>query len=192
MAFWIQKKIKEKQENGKTNASATGDGRKSIEKNGTPPKRIDNLRIPQQLRIVLKSIGTLNSWDFLTKDLSSTGAFVICENVKRYPFQPQSTLIDASVELKNPDSAEVHKLQFIGKIARVVDAKEGLSGFGLRIIQISNEQRMILENFIVNHGAPDFQNGQEEVPEQKEELNTKEDETLWNDRSEEEMVPRAG
>jgi hypothetical protein len=61
------------------------------------------------------------------------------------------------VELTAPDTLEVIPMQFLAKIARVVEAKgEGanqISGFGLRIIQITLEQRTILESFIARHGS---------------------------------------
>ncbi len=160
MAFWIKKREIDKGENEKESESS-GKDKKKDEKKGAAAKRIDNLRIPQQLRIHLKSLGTQNEYAFLTKDLSATGAFVICTDVKRYPFQTTSTLLDACVELKTQESVGSTKLHFICKIARVVEGDplnaRVTSGFGIRIIQIAHEQRQILEQFIARHGAPEVQ-----------------------------------
>jgi|GEM_PF-656612 len=161
MAFWIRKKGEEGE--GEANsASALKPTKKKDDKKDNKPKRIDNLRIPQHLRITLRSLGSPNEFVFHTKDLSATGAFVLCAVFKRYPFQQQSTLLDASVELKEPDSDEVTKLQFLAKIARVVEAQgqgaSSISGFGIRIVQISQEQRATLEGFIQRNGSPDVNN----------------------------------
>ena len=163
MAFWIKKKNEESPETDKDNSAASQNKKKKEEKKGTPPKRLDNLRIPQQLKIVLRSVGAPNEYPFLTKDLSATGAFVLCPNFRRYPFQHTSTILDAVVELRSPDSSEINRLQFLAKIARVVEAHgEGasqISGFGIRIIQISMDQRNLLESFIARNGAPEAGQG---------------------------------
>jgi hypothetical protein len=162
MAFWIKKKGEEGSEPEAAAGNSLKPARKKEEKKDNKPKRIDNMRIPQQLRISLRSLGSPNEFVFLTKDLSATGAFVLCPNIKRYPFQQQSTLLDCAVDLKEPKSDEIHRLQFLAKIARVVEAQgEGasaISGFGIRIVQISNELRSLLESFIQRHGAPDINN----------------------------------
>lgn len=156
MAFWIKKKSEETAEIEK-DQEGSGALRKKKDDKKQQVKRIDNLRIPQQLRIILRSLGTPTEYHFWTKDLSATGAFVLCLNFKHTPFQPQSTLLEAQVELTAPDTLEVIPMQFLAKIARVVEAKgEGanqISGFGLRIIQITLEQRTILESFIARHGS---------------------------------------
>lgn len=163
MAFWIRKKGEEGEgSEGESSASALKPAKKKDEKKENKPKRIDNLRIPQQLRITLRSLGSPNEYVFLTKDLSATGAFVLCSHFKRYPFQQATTLLDCAVELKVPETGETYKLCFLAKIARVVEAKgEGalsISGFGVRIVQISQDQRIFLESFIQRHGAPDVNN----------------------------------
>jgi hypothetical protein len=164
MAFWIRKKGEEGEggKDGEASAGSLKPTKKKDEKKENKPKRIDNLRIPQQLRVTLRSLGSPNEFVFLTKDLSATGAFVLCSNFKRYPFQQTSTLLDCVVELKVPEAEETYRLTFLAKIARVVEAKgEGalsISGFGVRIVQISQDQRVFLESFIQRHGAPDVNN----------------------------------
>ena len=104
MAFWIRKKGEEDGGgDADSGASSLKPSKKKDDKKDNKPKRIDNLRIPQQLRITLRSLGSPNEYVFLTKDLSATGAFVLCSNFKRYPFQLTSTLLDCMVELKVPE-----------------------------------------------------------------------------------------
>ncbi len=158
MAFWI-KKPSEDDETLAAEESAPKKGGKG-EESKQQIKRIDNLRIPERLRVHLKSIGTQNFYTFWTKDLSATGAFVLCQEFKNYPFQTSSTIIDATVELKNPDTQEVTELSFLAKIARVVEAHgagaASISGFGIRIVQMDFRERQVLEAFISSHGKPDL------------------------------------
>lgn len=157
MAFWAKKKVDN--EADKRDSLTNNLLKKKDEKKGAPPKRIDNLRIAQKLSITLKSLGTGNEYHFLTKDLSATGMFVLCTDHKRYPFVVGSTLIETVVNLQaeNDTSGEVHRLQCLCKIARMVEASgpNGNSGFGVRIIQITAEERTALESFIATHGSPE-------------------------------------
>ncbi|MEN9824274.1 MAG: hypothetical protein RI953_19 [Pseudomonadota bacterium] len=150
MAFWAKKKAEvetEKKDNGTNNLL-----KKKDEKKSAPPKRIDNLRIAQKLQISLKSLGTGNEYHFLTKDLSATGMFVLCSDHKRYPFHVQSTLLETVIQLKAGDD-EAIELRCLCKIARLVEGQ--VTGFGVRIVQISPEQKVVLEQFIAKHGSPD-------------------------------------
>jgi hypothetical protein len=157
MAFWAKKKVEN--EADKREALTNNLLKKKDDKKGAPPKRIDNLRIAQKLSITLKSLGTGNEYHFLTKDLSSTGMFVLCSDHKRYPFIVGSTLIETVVNLQaeNDQNGELHRLQCLCKIARMVEASgpNGNSGYGVRIIQIAPEERTALENFIATHGSPE-------------------------------------
>lgn len=154
MAFWLKK---ENKADGSKDLENLSQNEKKLKK--LQSKRIDNLRIPQQLKILLKSLGSQTEFPFLTKDLSATGAFVLCSNFKRYPFQLNSTLLDATVELKDEDYPDGQMIQFIAKIARIVEAHgEGsttISGFGIRIVQISNDSKFKLDQFIAKHGHPE-------------------------------------
>jgi hypothetical protein len=167
MAFWIRKKNEDGQEEEVESTNALKPAKKKDDKKENKPKRIDNLRIPQQLKIKLRSLGTPNEYNFTTKDLSATGAFVLCPNFRQYPFIPQSTLLEATVELFEPETGDLHHLHFLAKIARVVEARgEGamaISGFGIRIVQMSQTLRVLLEGFISRHGAPDVNNSAAEA-----------------------------
>jgi hypothetical protein len=151
MAFWAKKKPENETE--KKDSTANSLLKKKDEKKGAPPKRIDNLRILQKLHITLKSLGTGSEFHFMTKDLSATGMFVICPDQKRYPFLPQSTLLETVIQLQAEGSEENHELKCLCKIARVVEGQ--VSGYGVRIVQISPDQRQALEQFIAKHGSPD-------------------------------------
>ena len=161
MAFWIKKKNEENTADA-DESSSLKPKKKKDEKKENKPRRIDNMRIPQQLRITLRSLGSPNEYAFTTKDLSATGAFVLCSNITRYPFEQQSTILDACVELKEPDGHDAHDLRFLAKIARIVKAEgEGanqITGFGVRIVQINQDMRILLELFIQRHGSPDVNN----------------------------------
>jgi len=114
------------------------------------------LRIAQKLHVSLRSLGTGNEYHFLTKDLSATGMFVLCSDQKRYPFLPQSTILETTVWLKAEEHGDSQELQCLCKIARIVEGSaHSQSGFGVRIVQISNEQRHTLEHFIATHGSPE-------------------------------------
>lgn len=151
MAFWAKKKAGN--EADKKDANSTNLLKKKDEKKGGPPKRIDHLRIARKLHIKLRSLGTGNEYHFLTKDLSATGMLVLCSDHKRYPFQVQSTLLETVIQLQAVGESETHELRCLCKIARLVDGK--VTGFGVRIVQISPEQRQALEQFISKHGSPD-------------------------------------
>jgi hypothetical protein len=137
----------------KKDAGANNLLRKKDDKKSAPPKRIDNLRIAQKLQISLRSLGTGNEYHFQTKDLSATGMFVICSDHKRYPFLVSSTLLETIVQLNAGGDSETFELRCLCKIARIVDGQ--VKGFGVRIIQISPDQKQTLEQFIAKHGSPD-------------------------------------
>ncbi len=151
MAFWAKKKPDNETEKKETGANSLL--KKKDEKKGAPPKRIDNLRISQKLHISLKSLGTGSEYHFMTKDLSATGMFVLCSDHKRYPFQPQSTLLETVIQLRADGSSENHELKCLCKIARIVEGQ--VTGYGVRIVQISPDQRQALEQFIAKHGSPE-------------------------------------
>ena len=155
MAFWAKKKPEV--ETDKKEAATNNLLKKKDDKKNAPPKRIDNLRIAQKLNESLKSLGTGNEYHFLTKDLSATGMFVLCTEHKRYPFLVQSTLIETVVHLQAGEGEESHELRCLCKIARIVEGSgpNPVSGFGVRMIQISPEQRIALEQFIAKHGSPE-------------------------------------
>lgn len=167
MAFWLKKDM-DKQTDPNENKEIEKSLQKSSEDKKKQARRIDNLRIPQQLRITMRSLGTQSEYPFHTKDLSATGAFVLCNQLKHYPFIVTSTILDCRVELKEFESLGGSDMRtgdgptyikFMAKIARVVEAHgEGstaISGFGIRIVQISNEFRNLLEGFIAQHGHVD-------------------------------------
>jgi hypothetical protein len=157
MAFWIRKNVPLKSEQGKEN-----DGRKrKDEKSRQQVKRLDNLRISHKLPVIIKSLGSRNEFSFVTKDLSSSGLFALCGNLSDYPFQQTSTILDCEVDLGAQSHPPYAKVRFLGKIARIMDggAADGdMPGFGIRIVQISHESRVVLENYISAHGTPDLSN----------------------------------
>lgn len=158
MAFWIKKTSDGTEAPRSDETSPLAAGKKEDPK--LQIKRIDNLRIAERLRMHLKSLGSQNVCTFWTKDLSATGAFVLCQDFRSYPFQTASTILEAVVELKNPATNEVTELAFLAKIARVVEAHgagaSSISGFGIRIIQMEFRDRQLLEAFIQSHGKPDL------------------------------------
>jgi hypothetical protein len=159
MAFWIKKTTDRSESPRIDERSVLSDNKKGKKDDAKPQvKRIDNLRIPERLRVHLKSLGSQNVYTFWTKDLSSTGAFVLCQDFHSYPFQSASTILEAVVELKDPVTNEVTDLALLAKIARVVEAHgagaSNISGFGIRIVQMEFRERQVLENFIESHGMP--------------------------------------
>lgn len=173
MAFWMRKSRTGKAEPEPVESAK----RRKDEKKVATLKRIDNLRIPQECDIKIKSLGSRNGHQFKTKDLSASGAFVFCEDIRDFPFQQTATILECLVTLRPHEGAEAVFVQFLAKIARVVepadvvpldDAPESehkllagrqYPGFGIRIVQISPDQRYILENYIARHGTPDIHGG---------------------------------
>lgn len=159
MAFWIKRPGDEGSEPELDNKKLAPDKAAKKEDAKNLPKRIDNLRVPERLKVHLRSFGTQNTYSFWTKDLSATGAFVLCLDFTNYPFQPASTVLEATIELRDPISGDVHNLNFLAKVARVVEAHGVgaalISGFGLRIIQMDFGERQVLETFIASYGRPD-------------------------------------
>lgn len=157
MAFWLKKDGKNEKEPKEIEGVVQGGDKKSKKMQS---KRIDNLRIPQQLRVTLKSLGSQTEFPFLTKDLSATGAFVLCSDFNRYPFQLNSTILDVMVELRDTDFPDAVPIHFLAKIARIVEAHgEGsttISGFGIRIIQMGNDTKHKLDAFVAKHGHPEL------------------------------------
>ncbi len=157
MTFWMKKKSDEIEGKAPDNTKKKKDDKSNI------VKRIDNMRIPQQLSVTLQSLGSPLEYKFLTKDLSATGAFVLCSKFNRYPFKIPSTILSVTVEMVEDGSTEITHLNFLAKIARIVEAHgtgaTKISGFGVRIVQISNDARAYLEGFIQRNGQPDV-NGQ--------------------------------
>ncbi len=157
MAFWIRKNVPLKSEQGKDSDSR----KRKDDKTRQQVKRLDNLRIPHKLPLVIKSLGSRNEFSFVTKDLSSSGLFALCNNLSDYPFQQASTILDCEVDLGAQSIPPYTKIRFFGKIARIMDggtADDDLPGFGVRIVQISHEFRVVLENYIAAHGTPDLNN----------------------------------
>jgi hypothetical protein len=157
MAFWIRKNVPSKSEQGKENDSR----KRKDEKARQQVKRLDNLRIPHKLPVVIKSLGSRNEFSFVTKDLSSSGLFALCSNLSDYPFQQTSTILDCEVDLGVHSHPPYAKIRFLGKIARIMElgtVDGDMPGFGVRIVQISHEARVILENYISAHGTPDLNN----------------------------------
>lgn len=167
MAFWIKRQGDESPEPDLLEKKSSPENKAKKEDNKSLPKRIDNLRVPDRLKVHLRSFGTHNVYTFWTKDLSATGAFVLCLDFNIYPFQPASTILEATVELRDPVTEDVHNLHFMAKVARVVEAHGAgaalISGFGLRIIQIDFGERQVLETYIASHGRPDASMGGGEV-----------------------------
>jgi hypothetical protein len=162
MAFWIRKNTPSRLETGKEEETNVARRRRE-EKSRQQVKRLDNLRIPHQLPVVLKSLGSRNEFAFTTFDLSSTGLFAVCSNFADYPFQQNSTILDCEVDLGPQSHPPYSKIRFLGKIARVVEPSAAQTesqpaGFGIRIVQIPHDSRVILENYISAHGTPDLSN----------------------------------
>lgn len=176
MALWMRKS----KTGQKTETEVIETKRRKDEKKAITLKRIDNLRIPQESDIIVKSLGSRNTYHFKTKDVSASGAFVSCADFGSLPFQQQATILDCTVALKHSETAEAVHVQFLAKIARVVEptdvaqqdsnepppqndsaldqkliAGRQFPGFGVRIVQMTHDQRYVLENYIARHGTPD-------------------------------------
>lgn len=158
MSFWIRGNQAGKGDANGEHGSQSKIKRKD-EKKTSQVKRFDNLRITHQLPVVIRSVGTRADFSFVTKDLSVSGAFVKCDKMHSYPFQISSTILECEVDL-GPQSNPPHaKVEFLSRIARVVEVVGGGQneelGFGIRIVQISPEHRMLLENYVSMHGTVD-------------------------------------
>lgn len=125
-------------------------------------RRLDNLRIYKSLKIQTKSLGTRTEHHFVTNDLSSTGAFILCENASKQPFLLNSTLLECKLEIFD-EQQKPFWISFLAKLARFVEeTNQEHKGFGIRIVQISQDSKYYLEQYIDHNGKleneEDFKN----------------------------------
>lgn len=103
------------------------------------------------LPIFVKSLGGDRAFVFSTFEITPNAIFVICSDLKKYPFKPGATLLESVVKLQIPSTKEQFYLSFMTKIDRVVEndlEEEGPTGFVLRIVQASFDDRKTLDQFI--------------------------------------------
>jgi hypothetical protein len=151
MVYWLKNQKKD------TIKKETPEEKK--EKEGRA-KRLDSLRVHKSLDIALRSLGNEKILFFKTRDVSASGVFVSNEDFKNLPFIVNSTLICARIFLMNHPKKDVNEtVDFIAKIARMVYPDESFPklkpGLGLRLVQIDERSRKLLNSYIASHGEPD-------------------------------------
>ncbi len=113
-------------------------------------RRFKRIILEKKHSVVINSIGSQISYSLKTRNISIDGLFLECENPERVPFTP-SSLIEAHLDI---DEGEF--VFFNIKIVHFVlpqDNKATLwgPGFGVKIVQISKEDKIRLESFVQLH-----------------------------------------
>lgn len=114
--------------------------RKESRKNG-------RIKLGDQLRVVIRSIGADVRYDMYSRNISHTGFFLDFEKPGRFPFTAAS-IMEIWLELEAGNT-----IFFNGKMARVVfpndeAAKETGPGIAVRIVQIDAKNEKALFEFI--------------------------------------------
>lgn len=114
--------------------------RKESRKNG-------RIKLNDQLRVVIRSIGADVRYDMVSRNISHTGFFLDFEKPGRFPFTAAS-IMEIWLELEPGNT-----IFFNGKMARVVfpqdeAAKETGPGIAVRIVQIDAKNEKALFEFI--------------------------------------------
>jgi hypothetical protein len=114
--------------------------RKESRKNG-------RIKLNDQLRVVIRSIGADVRYDMVSRNISHTGFFLDFEKPGRFPFTAAS-IMEIWLELEPGNT-----IFFNGKMARVVfpqdeAAKETGPGIAVRIVQIDSKNEKALFEFI--------------------------------------------
>lgn len=114
--------------------------RKESRKNG-------RIKLNDQLRVVIRSIGADVRYDMVSRNISHTGFFLDFEKPGRFPFTAAS-IMEIWLELESGNT-----IFFNGKMARVVfpgdpQAAETGPGIAVRIVQIDAKNEKALFEFI--------------------------------------------
>ena len=117
--------------------------------NARDQRRPTKVSLKNSLRVILASIGSDMKYELTTSDLSSQGFFCDFDDPKRFPFL-DSSIIEIWLEL-SPDRT----IFFNGKISGIFYGDEktpegdtSKPGISIDIIQITNGEQEILNNFI--------------------------------------------
>lgn len=110
-----------------------------------------------QASLVVRTLGADRGYKFVTYELTPNAMFVVANDMAKYPFKVGSTIVQGVVQLTTEDQ-KVRALAFLGKIEAVLPPSEPDSeliddvpaGFVLRIIQMSFDEREVLEKVILS------------------------------------------
>lgn len=149
MVYWMQK--------NKTEVIQEPENTTQNDEKSSREKRLDNLRVYHTLDVELNSIGNKEKYSYKTRDISASGIFLPNRDFKSLPFLVNSTLICADLCLKkHPKTQNDEKISFIAKVARVVYPDQSFPkitpGLGLRMVQISEKERTLLNTYVAHYG----------------------------------------
>jgi hypothetical protein len=118
------------------------------------PKRSEAPRTNLNLKIDINILGSDHTYHLETKNISTSGMLVECENLSLLPFKEKKTIIRCTLfleDFKDRNSTKVSKVEFMGKVIRFAQEPEGTEhvlAFGLKIIDISSKDLGYLEELI--------------------------------------------
>lgn len=110
-------------------------------------RKVGRLKLPEQLKVVMGSLGSDVRYDMGSRNISHTGFFLDFEKPGRFPFTTAS-IMEIWLELEPGNT-----IFFNGKMARVVfpndaAAAETGPGIAVRIVQIDAKNEKALYEFI--------------------------------------------
>ena len=148
MAFWIRKQAGRVEERSQALSKNRGNTDKS-KKDSSNRTRLNAMRVSERQKVTISSFGSPLQYEFTTRDISTTGVFILCNDLEPYPFQQTSTMLDCMLHLPEGHS----KVRFMAKIARILynspESEQSEAGVGLKIVQLLREDLKVLEQFIM-------------------------------------------
>lgn len=107
--------------------------------------------------VLLRSLGAARFSKFETHEIAKHGMFVVCQAPQGHPFQKKTTLLEIQLFLGDPAAAGTRLIKCFGHIEDIraaIDLPVPLpSGYVVRILQISTEDSVALEKFVLSQLA---------------------------------------
>jgi len=107
--------------------------------------------------VLLRSLGAARFSKFETLEIAKHGMYVVCQAPQGHPFQKKTTLLEIQLFLGDPAAAGTQLIKCFGHIEDVRAAIDlpvpSPSGYVVRILQISTEDSVTLEKFVLSQLA---------------------------------------
>jgi c-di-GMP-binding flagellar brake protein YcgR len=108
-------------------------------------RRSPRFRVRIGAKVIVKSIGSHDTYECVTGNVSAGGILVVGEQTEEFPFGDKS-ILEVWLTLKDLDGTVDTQatVYFMGKVAH----KASDSGFGVKIVQIEDDDQDKLDEFI--------------------------------------------
>lgn len=107
-----------------------------------------------RIELGLRTLGADRGYAFSAVLVNAHTLFVTCQDLAKYPFKPQATILQGELRLTPPQGFKASPVSFLGKIDAVhaPDAQGAASpaGFIVKIIQIGFEDKTMLESIFLS------------------------------------------